>query len=71
MSGAFLVTAVFNLCAVSYDRLTAIVLPTETRLTVRGAKIVMATSWVVGGISATPLAIFRFYRVSARQIIEI
>lgn len=59
-----MVTAVFNLCAVSYDRLTAIVLPTETRLTVRGAKIVMTASWVVGGISAIPLAIFRFYRVS-------
>lgn len=63
LEGAFLVTAVFNLCAVSYDRLTAIVLPTETRLTVRGAKIVMVLTWVTGGVFATPLAIFRFYKV--------
>lgn len=63
LEGAFLVTAVFNLCAVSYDRLTAIVLPTETRLNIRGAKIVMVLTWLAGGVFAAPLAIFRFYKV--------
>lgn len=61
--GAFLVTAVFNLCAVSYDRLTAIVLPMETRLTVRGARIFMVASWISGFLIATPLAVFRKYGV--------
>lgn len=64
LEGALLVTSVLNLCAVSYDRLTAIVLPTETRFTVRGAKLVMVGTWLAGAAFATPLAIFRFYRVS-------
>lgn len=64
LEGALLVTSVLNLCAVSYDRLTAIVLPRETRITVCGAKAVMGGTWLVGAAFATPLAIFRFYRVS-------
>ena len=62
VSGAFLITAVLNLCAVSYDRLTAIVLPMETRLTVRGAKIVMLLTWVAGFALSIPLALYRIYR---------
>ncbi|XP_054737098.1 neuropeptide FF receptor 2 isoform X2 [Anastrepha obliqua] len=60
---AFLITAVLNLSAVSYDRLTAIVLPTETRLTMRGVKFVIAFTWLGGFLIAMPLAIYRTYKV--------
>lgn len=64
-AGALLITAVFNLCAVTYERLTAIVLPMETRLTIFGTKIVMACTWVGGFTLAVPLAVYRTYRVRA------
>ncbi|XP_017866483.1 PREDICTED: neuropeptide FF receptor 2 [Drosophila arizonae] len=59
----FLITAVLNLSVVSYDRLTAIVLPQETRLTLHGAKIVITCTWLTGLLLALPLAIYREYRV--------
>ncbi|KAL7735778.1 hypothetical protein ACLKA6_017785 [Drosophila palustris] len=59
----FLIAAVLNLSAVSYDRLTAIVLPQESRLTLRGARIVIGCTWLAGVILALPLAIYRVYRV--------
>lgn len=65
----FLVTAVLNLCAVSYDRLTAIVLPMESRITIRGAKIIMLLTWLVGLTLAIPLAIYRSYRVMSFQLL--
>lgn len=55
--------------AVSYDRLTAIVLPRETRLTVNGAKIVMMLSWLFGISMAIPLLLYRTYK--ERQWINI
>jgi uncharacterized membrane protein YgdD (TMEM256/DUF423 family) len=61
--GSLLFTGVLNLVAVSYDRLTAIVTPLEARLTVRGAHIVMASTWVTGVILGLPLIFFRIYRV--------
>ncbi|XP_065370090.1 neuropeptide FF receptor 2 [Calliphora vicina] len=63
LEGAFLITAVLNLSVVSYDRLTAIVLPSETRLTMRGAKIVIFLTWLAGILIALPLAIYRTYKV--------
>lgn len=59
----FLITGVLNLSAVSYDRLTAIVLPRETRLTLRGARIVISCTWVAGVLLSLPLALYRVYRV--------
>ncbi|XP_043663044.1 allatostatin-A receptor [Drosophila teissieri] len=59
----FLITAVLNLSVVSYDRLTAIVLPMETRLTIRGVQIVVVCTWVSGILLASPLAFYRSYRV--------
>jgi len=59
----FLITAVLNLSVVSYDRLTAIVLPMETRLTVRGVQIVVVCTWILGILFASPLALYRAYRV--------
>ncbi|XP_017044914.1 neuropeptide FF receptor 2 [Drosophila ficusphila] len=59
----FLIAAVLNLSVVSYDRLTAIVLPRETRLTVRGAQVVVVCTWVLGILLASPLALYRVYRV--------
>ncbi|KAG4073963.1 hypothetical protein HA402_014168 [Bradysia odoriphaga] len=62
VQGALLMTAVFNLCAVTYERLTAIVLPMETRLTIFSCKIVMACAWVGGFTLAVPLAVYRTYK---------
>ncbi|KAH8321773.1 hypothetical protein KR067_000747 [Drosophila pandora] len=59
----FLITAVLNLSAVSYDRLTAIVLPRETRLTMIGAQIVVVSTWISGILLASPLAFYRSYKV--------
>lgn len=64
LQAVLLITAVLSLSAVSYDRLTAIVLPQETRLTMRGAKIVILTTWLVGVGLSIPLIVFRNYRVS-------
>lgn len=64
LQASLLITAVLSLCAVSYDRLTAIVLPQETRLTMKGAKLVICATWLVGAGLSIPLAIFRNYRVS-------
>ncbi|XP_061402067.1 neuropeptide FF receptor 2 [Musca vetustissima] len=67
LEGAFLITAVLNLSAVSYDRLTAIVLPSEARLTMRGAKIVIFFTWLAGILIALPLAIYRTYKFQVRH----
>lgn len=66
LEGVFLITAVLNLSVVSYDRLTAIVLPSETRLTMRGAKIVILITWLAGILIALPLAIYRSYKVRGK-----
>lgn len=60
----FLLTAVFNMCVVSYDRLTAIVLPMEKRITMRSAKMTMFLTWMVGLTISIPFAIYRNYKVS-------
>lgn len=60
----FLITSILNLCAVSYDRLTAIVMPMESRITMRGAKIIMILTWIAGLGIALPVAIYRYYKVS-------
>ncbi|XP_026471151.1 substance-K receptor-like [Ctenocephalides felis] len=62
IDATLLISGVLNLCAVSYDRLTAIVLPQETRLTKRGVRYVMAATWLIGFLVATPLAVFRIYK---------
>lgn len=60
---SLLLASVMNLAAISYDRLTAIVLPRETRLTRNGAKIVMAVTWLAGLVFASPLFFYRSYTV--------
>jgi hypothetical protein len=64
--GSLLFTGVLNLVAVSYDRLTAIMTPLEVRMTVHGAHIVMASTWVTGVILGLPPVFFRMYRVRFR-----
>lgn len=64
-SVTFLLTAVFNMCVVSYDRLTAIVLPMEKRMTMRSAKMTMLLTWMLGLTISIPFAIYRNYKVSA------
>ncbi|XP_031618332.1 neuropeptide Y receptor type 1 [Contarinia nasturtii] len=57
----FLLTSVLSLCVVSYDRLTAIVLPMEKRITMRGAKMTMLFTWMVGLTTSIPFAVYRNY----------
>lgn len=59
---SLLITAVITLCFISYDRLTAIAFPMETRLNFRTAKYVIIASWIGGIILSSPLAIFRNYQ---------
>lgn len=56
---SLLITSVITLCFISYDRLTAIAFPMESRLTFRSTKKVIAASWIGGLILSSPLAIFR------------
>lgn len=70
LEGVFLITSVLNLVSVSYDRLTAIVLPQEAKLTVRGSYIVIASTWILGITMALPLLIFRYYRVSMILVLK-
>nr|CAH7727096.1 unnamed protein product [Callosobruchus chinensis] len=48
--------------AITYDRLTAIVLPKETRLTLRGARIVMTITWLTGILLSVPITLYRRYK---------
>lgn len=59
---SLLITSVITLCFISYDRLTAIAFPMETRLSLKAAKCVIFASWIGGLILSTPLAIFRSYQ---------
>lgn len=59
---------VINLSTISYDRLSAIVLPTETRLTSRGARVIIITSWLGSLAINCPLVIYRKYKVSVADI---
>lgn len=60
---AFLISGVMLLSSVSYDRLTAIVLPREARLTTRGAIRLSVLSVIIGFAFASPLCVFRYYMV--------
>lgn len=59
---SLLLTSVITLCFISYDRLTAIAFPLETRLNYKAAKIVIASSWICGLVLSSPLGIFRTYQ---------
>uniref|UniRef100_A0A182IZI0 G-protein coupled receptors family 1 profile domain-containing protein n=1 Tax=Anopheles atroparvus TaxID=41427 RepID=A0A182IZI0_ANOAO len=62
LEGSLLITSVLCLCAISYDRLTAIVFPKRSRLTKRGAVVLIVISWICGFLLALPLSIYRAYR---------
>uniref|UniRef100_A0AAR5PMD9 G-protein coupled receptors family 1 profile domain-containing protein n=2 Tax=Dendroctonus ponderosae TaxID=77166 RepID=A0AAR5PMD9_DENPD len=57
-----LLASVISMSAVTYDRLTAIVLPSETRIDKMKSKIVICSTWIIALILSAPLAIFREYR---------
>lgn len=65
-SGANIITSVISMSAITYDRLTAIVLSQETRLSKRGAKIVISITWIIGISLSSPLLFYRTYKVSIR-----
>lgn len=67
-SVTILITGVLNLCAVSYDRLTAIVLPKESRITVRVARLIMCFTWLAGVAIGVPFTIYRNYKVMDQYI---
>jgi hypothetical protein len=58
---SLLITSVITLCFISYDRLTAIAFPMETRLNFKSTKYVIVASWIGGFVLSSPLAIFRNY----------
>ncbi|XP_019530544.3 QRFP-like peptide receptor isoform X1 [Aedes albopictus] len=62
LEGLLLITSVLCLCGISYDRLTAIVFPKKSRLTMRGVTIIIACAWIVGLVLALPLTIYRNYK---------
>ncbi|XP_055600141.1 neuropeptide Y receptor type 2-like [Uranotaenia lowii] len=62
IEGGLLITSIFALCIVSYDRLAAIVLPSSARFTKKYAIIASIVSWTMGFTAALPLALFRNYR---------
>lgn len=58
------------MCVCSYDRLTAIVLPMEKRITMRSAKMTMFLTWMVGLSISIPFAIYRNYKVSFESVLS-
>lgn len=58
-----LIASVICICGISYDRLTVIVLPEETRFTRRGAKIMGVVAWSIGFLVSLPLFFYRTYKV--------
>lgn len=60
---SILLASVISVSVISYDRLTAILLPRESKLTKKGAKIVMVITWVAGFLISTPLCVYRTYKV--------
>ncbi|KAH0814651.1 hypothetical protein GEV33_008140 [Tenebrio molitor] len=61
---SILLASVISVSVISYDRLTAILLPRESKLTKKGAKIVMVITWVAGFLISTPLCVYRTYKLT-------
>nr|XP_023026326.1 mu-type opioid receptor [Leptinotarsa decemlineata] len=59
---SIMIASVISMSAITYDRLTAIVLPTETRINRKGAKIVMLITWIVGISLSVPIYLLRTYK---------
>ncbi|XP_066153339.1 substance-K receptor-like [Euwallacea fornicatus] len=57
-----LLASVISMTAITYDRLTAIVLPTDVKMDKFKAKILICCTWVVALLLSAPLTIFRDYR---------
>ncbi|XP_043258570.1 neuropeptide Y receptor type 2 [Colletes gigas] len=58
---ALTLVAVFNLSAISYDRVSAIVFNCSGKLTRRTTRILLFATWISGIVVALPLAYFRRY----------
>lgn len=59
---SILIASVISMSAITYDRLTAIVLPRETRITKKMAKTLMAITWIVGLLLSVPIFLNRTYK---------
>ncbi|XP_050302971.1 substance-K receptor-like [Anthonomus grandis grandis] len=57
-----LLASVISMSAITYDRLTAIVLPNESKIDKPRAKMVICLSWLIAMGLSTPLGFFRNYR---------
>ena len=64
ISGTILMASVISMSAITYDRLTAIVLPNDTRINDTKAKIIIPATWVIGTVLSIPLAFYRTYKVN-------
>ncbi|XP_056638901.1 neuropeptide Y receptor type 2-like [Diorhabda sublineata] len=59
---SLLLASVVSMSAVTYDRLTAIVLPKETRITKKRAKALIAIMWIIGLVLSLPMVFNRKYK---------
>ncbi|XP_052870914.1 neuropeptide Y receptor type 1-like [Anopheles cruzii] len=67
IEGGLLVTSVLSMCVISYDRLSAVVLSSGTRLKGRGTAAAIAFCWVAGFSIALPLLLYRHFKVRRWQ----
>ncbi|XP_076250782.1 neuromedin-K receptor-like [Rhynchophorus ferrugineus] len=59
---SLLMASVISMSAITYDRLTSIVLPNETRIDQKKAKIVICCTWIIGIAMSYPLAVYRTFK---------
>lgn len=62
-TGGLLVTSVLGMCVISYDRLSAVVLSSGTRLKGRGTVAAIVFCWLMGFSIAMPLSLYRHFKI--------
>uniref|UniRef100_A0A182NZK0 G-protein coupled receptors family 1 profile domain-containing protein n=1 Tax=Anopheles epiroticus TaxID=199890 RepID=A0A182NZK0_9DIPT len=63
IEGGLLVTSVLGMCVISYDRLSAVVLSSGTRLKGRGTVAAIVFCWIMGFSIAMPLSLYRHFKI--------
>uniref|UniRef100_A0A182UJP1 G-protein coupled receptors family 1 profile domain-containing protein n=1 Tax=Anopheles melas TaxID=34690 RepID=A0A182UJP1_9DIPT len=63
IEGGLLVTSVLGMCVISYDRLSAVVLSSGTRLKGRGTVAAIVFCWLMGFSIAMPLSLYRHFKI--------
>ncbi|ETN59380.1 endothelin B receptor [Anopheles darlingi] len=63
IEGGLLVTSVLSMCVISYDRLSAVVLSSGSRLKGRGTAAAIAFCWIAGFTISVPLSLYRHFKI--------